>query len=74
MKKRDKMGEALFREEEERLCCFNLEKTVLDGVNVGCGEEGMPRLEEQNYTEFIVLVRGGCVTDVHRVIWKGKIE
>lgn len=37
------------------------------------GGEGTPCLEEEHDTGFIVLVRNGCVTNVHRVIWKGKV-
>lgn len=46
MKKRDKMGEILLREEEERLFCFYLEKTALDGGK--CGKGGMQNGEEQH--------------------------
>ena len=42
-------------------------------ISLEYGGEGTPCLEEEHDTGFIVLVRSRCVTNVHRVIWKGKV-
>lgn len=72
MKKRDRMGEVILEEEEERSFCFYLEKAALDGGK--CGMGGTQNGEEQHNTGSTVLARGECPTNGQRVNQKGNNE